>query len=99
MFHRKWLQVSTPDFTGQARLIFSSPRAVTISPQSSSKGRNRFPQPNENHSTTIASEDDIMITKIKIHLTCPCRNWRQARFHTAGILRELVPPRLQEYVR
>ncbi|MAS95494.1 MAG: hypothetical protein CMO55_20025 [Verrucomicrobiales bacterium] len=26
--------------------------------------------------------------RIWLHLRCPCKNWEQARFHIAGILRE-----------
>lgn len=26
--------------------------------------------------------------RILLHLRCPCRNWRETRFHLAGILRE-----------
>jgi hypothetical protein len=40
-----------------------------------------------------------MITRIKLHLLCPCRNWEQARFHVAGIVREFVPRKLQGFVR
>jgi hypothetical protein len=40
-----------------------------------------------------------MITRIKLHLLCPCKNWQQARFHVAGIVREFVPGKLQNYVR
>lgn len=40
-----------------------------------------------------------MITRIKLHLLCPCKNWQQARFHVAGIVREFVPGKLQDYVR
>lgn len=40
-----------------------------------------------------------MIRRIKLHLLCPCRNWREARFHLAGIVREFVPRRWQEFVR
>lgn len=40
-----------------------------------------------------------MLTRIKLHLICPCRNWQQARFHLAGIVREFVPKKLQEFVR
>jgi len=28
------------------------------------------------------------LQRILLHLRCPCRNWRQVRFHLAGILRE-----------
>lgn len=40
-----------------------------------------------------------MITRIKLHLLCPCKNWQQVRFHAAGIVREFVPLNLQSYVR
>ncbi|MFP6882009.1 MAG: hypothetical protein VCA34_13730 [Roseibacillus sp.] len=40
-----------------------------------------------------------MITRIKRHLICPCKNWQQARFHLVGIVREFVPLRLQQFVR
>ncbi|MFM1559176.1 MAG: hypothetical protein ACKJSK_07695 [Roseibacillus sp.] len=40
-----------------------------------------------------------MITRIKLHLICPCRNWHQARFHLVGIVREFVPFKLQQFVR
>jgi hypothetical protein len=40
-----------------------------------------------------------MLTRIKLHLICPCRNWQQARFHLTGIVREFVPKNLQERVR
>ncbi len=40
-----------------------------------------------------------MITRIKLHLICPCRNWQQARFHFTGIVREFVPKKLQDLVR
>lgn len=39
-----------------------------------------------------------MITRIKLHLLCPCKNWEQARFHAAGIVREFVPEKLQRFV-
>ena len=40
-----------------------------------------------------------MISRIKLHLSCPCKNWQQARFHLMGIIREFVPKKLQLYVR
>lgn len=40
-----------------------------------------------------------MTTRIKLHLTCPCKNWQQARFHLAGIIREFLPQRLEKFVR
>ena len=40
-----------------------------------------------------------MLTRIKLHLTCPCKNLQHARFHLAGIVREFVPLKLQQYVR
>lgn len=40
-----------------------------------------------------------MIARIKLHLTCPCRSWQNARFHLAGILREFLPHRWSVYVR
>ena len=40
-----------------------------------------------------------MITRIKLHLICPCKNWQQARFHLMGIAREFVPKPLQVHVR
>lgn len=40
-----------------------------------------------------------MKDRIKWHLIAPCRNWQQARFHLAGIIREFLPKRLQGYVR
>lgn len=40
-----------------------------------------------------------MKTRIYLHLKCPCRNWRQARFHLAGIVREFLPRRWQGLVR
>ena len=40
-----------------------------------------------------------MTKRIKFHLICPCKNWKQARFHLAGIVREFVPKRLQQFVR
>jgi hypothetical protein len=42
---------------------------------------------------------ETMITRIKLHLICPCRNWHQARFHLVGIEREFVPLKLQQFVR
>ena len=44
-------------------------------------------------------EDRPMMTRIKLHLTCPCKNLQQARFHAMGIIREFVPKPLQCYVR
>jgi hypothetical protein len=40
-----------------------------------------------------------MTARIILHLKCPWRNWHEARFHLAGIIRELVPRSLQAYVR
>jgi len=40
-----------------------------------------------------------MKTRIYLHLKCPCRNWQQARFHIAGIIREFVPQGWQQFVR
>ncbi len=40
-----------------------------------------------------------MLTRIKLHLLCPCKNWQQARFHLTGIVREFLPMRLEEFVR
>lgn len=37
--------------------------------------------------------------RIKMHLTCPCRNLQHTRFHLAGIIRELLPKRLQIHIR
>ncbi len=40
-----------------------------------------------------------MITRIKLHLICPCKNMQQARFHLMGIVREFVPRKMQDFVR
>jgi hypothetical protein len=40
-----------------------------------------------------------MMTRIKLHLICPCRSWQQARFHALGIVREFVPRTFQGFVR
>ena len=40
-----------------------------------------------------------MVTRIKLHLVCPCKNLQQARFHVMGIIREFFPKKLQHYVR
>ncbi len=32
---------------------------------------------------------ETKIQRIWLHLLCPCNNWRQARFHLKGILREV----------
>ena len=40
-----------------------------------------------------------MITRIVLHLRCPWRNLREARFHLAGIVREFLPGKLQRFVR
>ncbi len=40
-----------------------------------------------------------MLRRIRLHLCCPCRNWEHLRFHLAGVIRELVPKRWQEYVK
>ena len=44
-------------------------------------------------------DDFNMIQRIKFHLICPCKNWQQARFHLAGIVREFEPKPLQQFVR
>lgn len=40
--------------------------------------------------TTATFQEPGPVQRIFLHLRCPCRNWRQARFHLAGILREFV---------
>ena len=44
-----------------------------------------------------------MFARVKLHVLCLCqdraRKGAQLRFHVAGIVREFVPRRWQEYVR
>lgn len=44
------------------------------------------------------TDDFSKMQRIKIHLICPCKNWRQARFHLAGIAREFAPLQLQQFI-
>lgn len=39
------------------------------------------------------------LARIALHLTCLCRNPQHARFHLAGIAREIVPQRIQIHIR
>lgn len=36
--------------------------------------------------------------RIRIHLICRCKNWRQIRFHIAGVIREFVPRPWQRFI-
>ncbi len=39
-----------------------------------------------------------MIARILLHLRCPCRSWKQTRFHLTGIVREFLPKKWQLYL-